>query len=49
MLKRAGYETRLFDKSRFHTIDILIDDWQAFLDTALEEQYSTCTIMIVRE
>ena len=44
-----GYETRLFDKSRFHTIDILIDDWQAFLDTALEEQYSTCTIMIVRE
>ena len=23
----AGYETRLFDASRVHTIDIVIDDW----------------------
>ena len=41
-----GYETRLFDKSRVHTVDILIDDWEAFLDTADEEEYSSCTIVI---
>ena len=41
-----GYETRLFDRTRVHTIDILIDDWDAFLDTAPEEEYSPCTIVI---
>ncbi len=41
-----GYETRLFDKSKVHRIDIVIDDWQGFLDTAAEEQYSCCTIVI---
>lgn len=32
-----GYATRLFDASRVHTIDIEIDDWQAFLAAAPEE------------
>ena len=41
-----GYERRLFDRSRVHTIDILIDDWEAFLDTAPEEKYSSCTLVI---
>ena len=41
-----GYETRLFDKSKVHTIDIIIDDWDAFLDTAAEEEYSSCTLVI---
>lgn len=41
-----GYATRLFDKSRVHTIDIVMDDWQSFLDTANEEKYSPCTIVI---
>ncbi len=41
-----GYETRLFDKSRVHTIDLVIDDWQAFLDAASEEKYRSCTIVI---
>ncbi len=41
-----GYETRLFDQTRVHTIDILIDDWNAFLNTAAEEEYSVCTLVI---
>lgn len=45
-LSAPGYEKRLFDSSRVHTVDIIIDDWQAFLDTAAEEQYSPCTIVI---
>ena len=41
-----GYETRLFDKTRVHTIDIVIDDWEAFLETAAEEEYTSCTLVI---
>ncbi len=41
-----GYETRLFDSSRVHAIDILISDWEAFLETAAEEEYSACTLLI---
>jgi len=41
-----GYETRLFDRTWVHTIDILIDDWDAFLETAPEEEYSPCTLVI---
>ncbi len=41
-----GYETRLFDKSRVHTIDIVMDDWEGFLETAAEEEYTSCTLVI---
>ncbi len=41
-----GYATRLFDKTRVHTLDIRIDDWDAFLDTAPMEEYSLCTVVI---
>ena len=41
-----GYERRLFDKSKVHTVDIIINDWEAFLESAPEEEYSSCTILI---
>lgn len=41
-----GYVSRLFDKSRVHTVDIFIDDWDSFLASATEEKYSPCTIII---
>ncbi len=44
--KAPGYETRLFQKSRVHTIDILVEDWGAFLETAPEEEYSPATLVI---
>ena len=41
-----GYETRLFDQSRVHTIDIVMDDWEGFLKTATSEVYSACHLVI---
>ena len=41
-----AYASRLFDADRVHTIDIQIEDWQAFLDTAPEEEYSPCTVVV---
>ena len=41
-----GYETRLFDPSRVHTIDIVMDGWEDFIATATSEEYSACTIVI---
>ena len=37
-----GYENRLFDRSRVHTFDIVIDDWNSFLETCESETYSAC-------
>ena len=44
--KVMGYEDRLFDTSKVHTIDIIIDDWDAFLETARSEEYSVCSVVI---
>ena len=44
--KLMGYEDRLFDTSKVHTIDIIIDDWDAFLETAHSEEYSVCSVVI---
>ena len=44
--KAPGYMTRLFDDSRVHTIDIVVQDWDAFLETAAEEEYISCTLVI---
>lgn len=41
-----GYENRLFDTDRVHTIDIVIDDWDEFLTTAQSEAYSDCTVVV---
>lgn len=42
----VGYENRLFDPSRVHSIDIVMDDWEGFLKTATSKEYSPCTIVI---
>ena len=41
-----AYETRLFDDTRGHTIDITIDDWGALIEEAQEERYVPCTLTI---
>ena len=41
-----GYSSRLFDDSHVHHIDIQTDDWDAFLETALEEEYTECNLSI---
>ncbi len=41
-----GYERRLFDKSKVHTIDIRIGSWEDFLAVAPEEEYVACDLLI---
>ena len=41
-----GYETRLFDTGRVHTIDIVMDDWDGFLETCENEDYAQCAVII---
>ncbi len=41
-----GYASRLFDKNRVHTVDIQIEDWDAFIQNARAEKYETCTLVI---
>lgn len=43
---RVGYESRLFDTSRVHTIDIAMDNWDGFLDGCTDEQYVLCALTI---
>ena len=45
----GGYEERLFDTSRVHTIDIVMDDWESFLDTCTDEEYVLCSLVIDNE
>lgn len=41
-----GYEQRLFDTSKVHSIDIVMDDWDGFLETCENGEYTTCAIVI---
>ena len=41
-----GYESRLFDSSIVHQVDLIVDDWDSFLASADEEKYIPCTIII---
>lgn len=41
-----GYETRLFDTGQVHTIDIVMDDWEVFLETCENEEYAQCAVVI---
>ncbi len=40
------YENKLFDDSYVHTIDIEIDDWDGFLETATSEEYTAVNVTI---
>ena len=45
-IKEIGYESRLFDTSKVHTIDIVMDDWESFIDNCQSEEYEICEITI---
>ena len=44
-----GYEDRLFNTSRVHTIDIVMDDWDDFIENCEDEEYSNCSLVIDNE
>ncbi len=41
-----GYESKLFDTSVVHTIDIRMDNWDEFLANCKSEEYYTCDLVI---
>ena len=44
-----GYEEKLFDTSRVHTIEIVMDGWDQFLETCENEEYAPCSVVIDNE
>lgn len=44
--RAQGYETRLFDDSRVHTIAIVMDDWEEFLEGCEDEEYRSCAVVV---
>ena len=49
VMAQAGYASRLFDDSRVHSIDIVMEEWDSFLDTCENEEYSACSVVIDNE
>ena len=41
-----GYGERLFDTSRVHTVDIVMDGWEDFIETCENEEYAACAVVI---
>lgn len=41
-----GYEDRLFDTSSVHTVDIVMEDWEGFLESCTDEEYAACSVVI---
>ncbi len=44
-----GYEKTLFDTSRVHTIDIVMENWDEFTANCKNEEYYTCSVVIDNE
>lgn len=44
--KVMGYENRLFDTSKVHTIDIVMDDWDEFIENCEDEEYTAASVVI---
>ena len=42
----VGYASRLFNTSTVHTIDIVMDDWDSFIEECSDEEYANCTVII---
>ncbi len=44
--KTMGYEKRLFNTERVHTIDIVSNDWDSFIETCENEEYTEVSVVI---
>ncbi len=44
--KSMGYENRLFSTDKVHTIDIVMNDWEGFIETCENEEYTACSVII---
>lgn len=41
-----AYENKLFDTTQVHTLDISMDNWDEFIASATDEEYSPCIVTI---
>lgn len=41
-----GYESKLFQTSMVHEIEIMMDNWEDFLAHCIDEEYRACTVII---
>lgn len=46
MARTMGYESRLFDNTRVHTIDIVMEDWDDLIANATSEEYYAANVVI---
>lgn len=46
---QTGYASRLFDDSKVHSIDIVMDDWDDFIENCENEEYVSCAVVIDQE
>lgn len=46
MAHTMGYEERLFDNTKVHTVDIVMDDWDEFIADATSEEYYVADVVI---
>ena len=44
--REIGYESRIFDRTKVHTVDIVMDGWEEFIATCTNEEYATCAVVI---
>ena len=44
-----GYEKMLFDTSKVHTINIIMDDWDNFIENCKSKEYYSCSVVIDNE
>ncbi len=44
-----GYESRLFDTSNVHTVNIVMDNWDDFIAECKSEEYYPCSLIIDNE
>lgn len=41
-----GYEDRLFDRTKVHTVDIVMNDWDELIASAAREEYDTADVVV---
>lgn len=46
MAHTMGYENRLFDNTQVHTVDIVMDNWDDFIEHATSEEYYAANVVI---
>lgn len=44
--RTMGYENRLFDSSKVHSLDIVSEDWDELIENAAEEEYYVANLVI---